>query len=61
MSPTPERSGTQFNIRADSKAQIERWRAAAKRDRRTLSDWVRLTLDAAATLQPESGKDGEKR
>jgi hypothetical protein len=53
MSP-PE--SPQFNIRADSRAQIERWRAAAKRDRRTLSDWVRLTLDAAAALQPEKDK-----
>jgi hypothetical protein len=45
---SPAKQTVQFQIRAESQAQIERWRAAAKQDKRTLSDWVRLTLDAAA-------------
>lgn len=31
--------------------QLKAWQEAAKRERRTLSEWVRITLDDAAKLQ----------
>ena len=54
MSPAGE--SVQVNLRADSKAQVERWRAAARRDKRTLSDWIRLTLDAAVDDTEQKSK-----
>ena len=35
-------------FRADSRAQIEDWKVAAKAEQRNLSDWIRVTLDARA-------------
>ena len=46
MSPTKQ--GPVVMIRTESQAQVDRWKAAAKRDKRSLSDWIRLALDAAA-------------
>jgi hypothetical protein len=37
----------QLNIRIESQAQKERWRAMAKAEKRSLSDWARLVLDRA--------------
>lgn len=45
--------GIQVNLRAESRAQVERWRRAAKSARRTLSDWIRLSLDAATQVSGE--------
>lgn len=42
------RRDLQFNIRIDSQAQLDRWKAAARDDGRTLSDWLRRLADAAA-------------
>jgi hypothetical protein len=40
----------QLNIRIESQAQKERWRAMAKAERRSLSDWARLVLDRATVI-----------
>ena len=40
-----------LNVRATD-AEIKRWRRAARADQRTLSDWVRLTLDEVAKRAP---------
>lgn len=48
-----------FHIRIP-KGKKEEWRAAAKRDRRTLTNWVEITLDdaAAKTLARAARKEG---
>ncbi|HEY3498184.1 MAG TPA: hypothetical protein VGK73_25975 [Polyangiaceae bacterium] len=40
--------GVPISLRAHDREQIERWRVAAERARRNLSDWIRVTLDDAA-------------
>lgn len=42
------KQGPPIQIRSESAAQVERWKRAAKRDGRSLSDWIRRALDAAA-------------
>ena len=46
--PADQHLGIQVLIRARDAAQRARWQKAADRDRRTLSDWIRCTLDDAA-------------
>ena len=41
----------QFNLRIESQAQIDRWRAKAKANQRSLSDWIRLVLDRATLTE----------
>jgi hypothetical protein len=36
-----------YQLRADA-AQVARWSRAAARDRRSLADWMRVTLDIQA-------------
>lgn len=55
---SPAKNGPVQMIRTESAAQVERWKAAARRDKRTLSDWIRLTLDEAA--QPKPPARGEE-
>lgn len=43
-------------VRTNSGAQAERWQAAAARDQRSLSDWIRLALDAAALREMVIGE-----
>lgn len=45
---SPVKQGPAVHIRTDSAAQVERWKAAARRDGRALSDWIRRTLDSEA-------------
>lgn len=52
---SPAKQGPAIQIRTESSAQVERWRRAAKRDGRSLSDWIRRALDAAAESDDESG------
>ena len=40
--------GVPVTLRAETKAQKERWEAAAAREGRTLNDWIRRTLDVTA-------------
>lgn len=40
--------GVPLMIRAETQQQKARWQAAAERDRRNLSSWIRVTLDDAA-------------
>ncbi len=51
------KNGPTVMVRTESVAQVDRWKAAARRDKRTLSDWIRLTLDAAA----QQAKDPDDR
>jgi hypothetical protein len=45
----------QYTFRIESPAQLARWRRAAKAKKRTLADWMRLALDAAAAnAEPEA-------
>jgi hypothetical protein len=44
--------GESFQLRVKPE-QKKRWRAAASAARRTLSDWIRVTLDEAAGVEPE--------
>lgn len=46
-------SGVQIGLRAESQEQKSRWQAAAERDRRTLSDWIRCALDDAAAKRKQ--------
>lgn len=46
--PSGKNLGVPVMIRASDARQKERWKRAAVRARRTLSDWVRITLDDAA-------------
>ncbi len=46
----------QVNIRCSSE-QRERWEEAAKVDRRTLTDWVRIQLDDAADKAIEEAEE----
>ena len=52
MTPPPN-DGTVF-LRAPV-ADIERWKAAAEADGRTLSNWIRLTLNASLP-KPKKGR-----
>ncbi|MBD3675552.1 MAG: hypothetical protein HUJ26_18730 [Planctomycetaceae bacterium] len=45
----------QVNVRC-SEAQREQWEAAAAKDRRTLTDWIRITLDDASEEQLKDEK-----
>ena len=50
----------QFNLRVDSQAQLDRWRALAKLEKRSLSDWIRIQLDRAVVTQ-ETAEQALKR
>lgn len=45
--PLPSPRTRSIRVRVTD-AERERWGEAAKRDRRTLSDWIRLVADAAS-------------
>lgn len=49
-SPTVAKKDVTVRMRADV-SEVKRWRAAARRAKRTLSDWMRLTLLNAAGPQ----------
>lgn len=46
--PSGAHLGVPLSLRAESREQIARWKAAAEREKRNLSDWIRVTCDAAA-------------
>lgn len=48
-----EPSRVQFNFRATAE-QIANWERAAKRNRRSVSDWIRITLDDSAEQVSEN-------
>lgn len=53
----PDRhKGISVLVRAETEAQVNRWHAAAARDRRPLSQWIRNALDDAAA----KWRDGQK-
>lgn len=49
--------GVPISLRATDREQIDRWKAAAKVERRNLSDWIRVTLDARAKTVGRRGLD----
>lgn len=53
--PSGKHLGVPIMIRAADEAQRDRWRRAAERARRNMSDWIRVTLDDAARIKKESG------
>jgi len=52
--------GEQVNIRC-SDSQRQWWEAAAAKDRRTLTDWIRIQLDDAATKAIGQQDDGKSK
>lgn len=42
-----------LSVKIEDSKQYNRWKTAAKADKRRLSDWVRITLDTAAKSQKE--------
>jgi hypothetical protein len=50
------KQGPSVYIRTHSAAQVERWRAAAKEDGRSLSDWIRRQLDEASKERPTNAR-----
>jgi hypothetical protein len=50
----PVHEDRQIMIQAESREQLERWRAAAKRDGRTLAGWLRVVADRAAEREDKT-------
>ena len=45
-----------ITIRCSLSQKVKLWKAAAKNDRRSLAEWIRVTLDDAAAEQLEADK-----
>jgi hypothetical protein len=52
MTPPPNDASIRIRVPA---ATVTRWRAAADADGRTLSAWIRRTLDLATAPPPKKG------